>query len=284
MFWGEGNTEQPFYRRTAECRPSKSLVIWDPHRKYLNPQHSDKQWLSNETQQSEPPIWGRQKGVSPICSDLFRFPRFLPICSDLRSLFSGMPRFVPICSDLLRFLQICFQNKSGQIRETPFCRPLLQIPETTKQGEQEKQHQPLKMQQSWGMLKSTETKGGAKPEVVGVVFPRVELPLQNHGNTMTPPLPGHGNYTTTPLPGQWEYKGPPPLSSPNLCPTLIGGGRGISVAVGNNRPWEYHDPPFVSADKNRSPLLGLQTCPPATEGLLQRMTMMKRADGEVWSL
>ena len=77
---------------------------------------------------SEPPIWGQQKGVTPICSDLFRFARFLPICSDLRSLFSGMPRFLPICSDLLRFLPICSDLFSEQIRETPFCRPLLQIP------------------------------------------------------------------------------------------------------------------------------------------------------------
>ena len=51
-------------------------------------------------------------------SDLFRFPRFLPICSDL---FLGIPRFVLICSDL-------FQNKSEQIWETPSCRPLLQVP------------------------------------------------------------------------------------------------------------------------------------------------------------
>ena len=42
----------------------------------------------------------------------------VPICSDLRSLFSGMFRYVPICSE----------NKSEQIRETPFCRPLLQFP------------------------------------------------------------------------------------------------------------------------------------------------------------
>ena len=55
--------------------------------------------------------WGRQKGVTPICSDLFRFPRFLPICSDLRSSSSGS---VPIWSDLLRFVPICFQNKSEQ--------------------------------------------------------------------------------------------------------------------------------------------------------------------------
>ena len=38
---------------------------------------------------------GHQKGVTPICSDLFRFPRFLPTCSDLRSL----------CSDFLFPLQ-----------------------------------------------------------------------------------------------------------------------------------------------------------------------------------
>ena len=69
--------------------------------------------------------------------DLFRFPSFLPICSDLRSLFSGIPRFVPICSALLRILRfvlLCFQNKSEQIRETPFCRPLLQFPNTTETG------------------------------------------------------------------------------------------------------------------------------------------------------
>ena len=92
----------------------------------------------------------------PICSDFPVFFRFCPICS---MLFSGMPRFVPICSDLLRFLPICSdlfrfapfssdlfrfvpicsvffrfvpicsENKSEQIRETPFCRPLLKIPE-----------------------------------------------------------------------------------------------------------------------------------------------------------
>ena len=48
--------------------------------------------------------------------DLFRFPRFLPICSNLRSLFSGMSRFVPICCDLLRFLPICSDLFSEQIR------------------------------------------------------------------------------------------------------------------------------------------------------------------------
>ena len=70
---------------------------------------------------SEPPIW----------PDLFRFPRFLPICSELRSMFSGIPRFVPICSDLLRFLPICSDLFSEQIRTdqgnpflpTPFANP-----------------------------------------------------------------------------------------------------------------------------------------------------------------
>ena len=41
---------------------------------------------------SEPPVWGQRKGVHP---DVFRFPHFLPICSNLHSLFSGMPRFFP---------------------------------------------------------------------------------------------------------------------------------------------------------------------------------------------
>ena len=55
-----------------------------------------------------PPNLGRQKGVTPICSDL-------------RSLFSGIPRFVPICSDSLRFLPISFQNNSGKPAD-PFCK------------------------------------------------------------------------------------------------------------------------------------------------------------------
>ena len=44
--------------------------------------------------------------VTLTCSDLFRFPLFLLLCSHLRSLCSGMPpdvfRFAPICSDFFR--------------------------------------------------------------------------------------------------------------------------------------------------------------------------------------
>ena len=77
------------------------------------------------------PIWCRQKGVSSICSDLFRFPRFLPICVPCFRECPDLFRFVPICSVFFRFVPICFQNKSEQIRETPFCRPLLQVPENS---------------------------------------------------------------------------------------------------------------------------------------------------------
>ena len=51
---------------------------------------------------SQPPIWGHQKGVAPICSDLLRF---LPICSEV------LPE----------------QIRTNQ--GNPFCRPLLQAPE-----------------------------------------------------------------------------------------------------------------------------------------------------------
>ena len=72
---------------------------------------------------------GSAEGGHP---DLFRFPRFLRICSDLRSLLSGIPRFVPICS--VRFALIssdCSDYKSEQIRTdqgnpflpTPFVNP-----------------------------------------------------------------------------------------------------------------------------------------------------------------
>ena len=62
------------------------------------------------------PDLGSAEGGHP---DLFRVPRFLPICSNLRSLFSGFVPLcseLPICSDLLRFLQIV----SEQIRANPF--------------------------------------------------------------------------------------------------------------------------------------------------------------------
>ena len=56
--------------------------------------------------------------ISPFSSDLFRFALLVfgntPISSDLF-------RFLPICSDLI----------SEQISETPFCRPLLQIPDSS---------------------------------------------------------------------------------------------------------------------------------------------------------
>ena len=74
---------------------------------------------------SELPVWGRQKGVGPICTDLPVFFRFALL----------VVRNAPICSDdFFRFLPISFRNKSEQIRETPFCRPLLQVPETVTVG------------------------------------------------------------------------------------------------------------------------------------------------------
>ena len=134
--------------------------------------------------ESEPPVWGRAEGGHP---DLFRFPLFLPFCSDLHFLFAGISRFVPICSgvcfrtnqnpdlpflvvvvfffvaffickELLAFLSVfpsfprtlrVHQGKRSllfgfpcrfpakarkrkireQICETPFCRPLLQVPD-----------------------------------------------------------------------------------------------------------------------------------------------------------
>ena len=85
----------------------------------------------------QPLFWGAQNGrpkkhpgttrfvpISPFSSDdLFRFALLV---------FGNAPtywfRFVPICSVFFRFLSICLQKKSEQIRETPFCRPFVQIP------------------------------------------------------------------------------------------------------------------------------------------------------------
>ena len=74
------------------------------------------------------PNLGSAEGGHP---DFFRFPRFLPICSDLRSLFAGMPRFVPICSDFFRFVFRTNQNKLGKpLSADPFCKsPTIASPE-----------------------------------------------------------------------------------------------------------------------------------------------------------
>ena len=67
-----------------------------------------------------------REGVTPICSDC---PVFFDLFRFALLVFGN----TQICSDLLRFssdlFRFCFQNKSEQIRATPFCRSLLQIPE-----------------------------------------------------------------------------------------------------------------------------------------------------------
>ena len=74
--------------------------------------------------QLEPPVWGRQKGVTPICSD---FPFFLLILFRFAflKLFTGIPhlfRFALISSDLFRFVFRTSQNKSGKpLSADPFC-------------------------------------------------------------------------------------------------------------------------------------------------------------------
>ena len=52
------------------------------------------------------------------------------ISRELRSGGMRAQGIVPICSVFFRFVPICLQSKSEQIRETPSCRPLLQIPES----------------------------------------------------------------------------------------------------------------------------------------------------------
>ena len=75
------------------------------------------------------PNLGSAEGGHPDLFRNFRFPRCLPACSDLSSLFSGMPRCVPICSDLLRplpiksFLPSCFRtSQRNPYLPTPFCK------------------------------------------------------------------------------------------------------------------------------------------------------------------
>ena len=97
--------------KSRPCPTCRAEVRWKDR---------DHRYRRTPTRIGAPQIWDRQKGVSPVCPDLFRF---LPICSDLRSLFAAIPRFAPISSDLLRFVPICFQNKSGKhLSADPFCK------------------------------------------------------------------------------------------------------------------------------------------------------------------
>ena len=56
---------------------------------------------------SGPPAWGRQKGVTPICSDL------RSLCS------AGIPRFAPISSDV--FLEQVRTNQGKPFSADPSC-------------------------------------------------------------------------------------------------------------------------------------------------------------------
>ena len=65
---------------------------------------------------------------SGSAEDFFRFAPVSPFSSDLFRFAVLVFGNTPICSDLLRL----FQNKSEQIRETLFCRPLLQFPDRVR--------------------------------------------------------------------------------------------------------------------------------------------------------
>ena len=68
---------------------------------------------------SEPPVWGRQKGVTPTCSDFPVFFRFVPICvpgPGFRE-YPDLFRFVPISSDLFS------TNQGNPFLPTPFASP-----------------------------------------------------------------------------------------------------------------------------------------------------------------
>ena len=75
--------------------------------------------------------WGRQKGITPICSDFPVFFRFVPICAPCFREYPDLFRFVPICSDFFRFVPICFQNKSGKPLSAD---PLLQVPDPSSEA------------------------------------------------------------------------------------------------------------------------------------------------------
>ena len=63
----------------------------------------------------------------PTCSDFPLFFRFVPICVPCFREYPDLFRFALFSSDLFRFV---FRTNQKKIRETRFCRPLLQIPDT----------------------------------------------------------------------------------------------------------------------------------------------------------
>ena len=115
-------------------KPLTSLGFFFP---ILHPHPPEQHILSQDMRhmrvslgpQSEPQIWGHQKRVT---LDLFRFFRFLPICSGPCFLFSGMP-IVPICSVNVKSPDLFVSEQIRTIKETPLCLPLSQLPDTNVQ-------------------------------------------------------------------------------------------------------------------------------------------------------
>ena len=138
---GDWHTRLARSCRSLPCKPSSSAPrllsqTLDRSDCNLTCLAQGSQFLLARAIWNEAPDLGSAEGDHP---DLFRFVPISPFSSDLRSLFSGVPRFVPICSVFFRFVPLCFQNKSEQIRETPFCPPLLQIPHIGKATEEYQQ-------------------------------------------------------------------------------------------------------------------------------------------------
>ena len=75
---------------------------------------------------SEPLVWGRQKGVTPISSDFPVFFRFVPICAPCFREYPDLFRFAPFSDDWFRFVFRTNQNKSGKPLSAD---PFLQIPD-----------------------------------------------------------------------------------------------------------------------------------------------------------
>ena len=73
------------------------------------------------SENSEPTLWGRQKGVTPICSDFFVFFRCVPICTPCFREYPDLFRFAPISSALFRF--VFRTNQGNPFLPTPFASP-----------------------------------------------------------------------------------------------------------------------------------------------------------------
>ena len=119
--------------------------------------------------------------------DLFQFPHILPICSDLRSLFSGMPRFVPTCSNFFWFVFRTIRTNSAD----SFCKSpnwVLLFDCKFRPGIERSNTQSIGATRGSSRDHTIHSRGGACRSSLTLVLPQA-CGLQSMLRTIRPTLP-----------------------------------------------------------------------------------------------